>query len=356
MERRKRRKFTTEYKAEVVGLVRASGKSIGQVARELDLTETAVRAWVRQAAGLPPKSCSLLRQERKMSFELIEAEEAHYPKALMCRALGLSRSGHHAYSTRGPSRRALEEQQLDVLVAAIFAELGGRYGAPRIQQELRRRGHRTSRKRVAASMARQGLRARPRRRWRRTTDSTHREPIAANLLERNFTAEAPDRAWVADTTYLPVLGGFIFLVVILDLFSRKVVGWSVGDRLDAELSGEALRGALARRQPGPGLLFHSDRGIEFAAKSFRELLARTGAVQSMSRKGNCWDNAVAESFFSTLEFEMAPGAAWRRATDAEHGLFNFIEGYYNARRLHSHNDFTSPNETEARWRSRALAA
>jgi len=142
-----------------------------------------------------------------MSFELIEAEEAHYPKALMCRALGLSRSGHHAYSTRGPSRRALEEQQLDVLVAAIFAELGGRYGAPRIQQELRRRGHRTSRKRVAASMARQGLRARPRRRWRRTTDSTHREPIAANLLERNFTAEAPDRAWVADTTYLPCSAG-----------------------------------------------------------------------------------------------------------------------------------------------------
>ena len=171
-----------------------------------------------------------------MSFELIEAEEAHYPKALMCRALGLSRSGHHAYSTRGPSRRALEEQQLDVLVAAIFAELGGRYGAPRIQQELRRRGHRTSRKRVAASMAKQGLVARPRRRWRRTTDSSHREPIAPNQLDRNFTAEAPDRAWVADTTYLPVLGGFIFLVVILDLFSRKVVGWAVGDRLDAELS------------------------------------------------------------------------------------------------------------------------
>jgi putative transposase len=291
-----------------------------------------------------------------MSFELIEAEEAHYPKALMCRALGLSRSGHHAYSTRGPSRRALEEQQLDVLVAAIFAELGGRYGAPRIEKELRRRGYRTSRKRVAASMARQGLVARQRRRWQRTTDSSHREPVAPNLLERNFTVETPDLAWVADTTYLPVLGGFIFLVVILDLFSRKVVGWAVGDRLDAELSDEALRRALARRRPGPGLLFHSDRGIEFAAKSFRDLLARAGAVQSMSRKGNCWDNAVAESFFSTLEFEMVPGVAWRSATDAEPELFTFIEGYYNARRLHSSNDYRSPNETEADWRSRALAA
>jgi transposase InsO family protein len=259
-----------------------------------------------------------------MSFELIEAEKAHYPKALMCRALGLSRSGHHAYSTRGPSRRALEEQQLDVLVAAVFAELGGRYGAPRIEQELRRRGHRTSRKRVAASMLRQGLAAWGRRRWRRTTDSSHREPI--------------------------------FLVVVLDLFSRKVVGWSVGNRLDAELSAEALRRALARRRPGPGLLFHSDRGIEFAANTFRAQLAHAGAVQSMSRRGNCWDNAVAESFFSTLEFEMDPGAAWRWAADAERELFTFIEGYYNARRLHSRNRYRSPNETESDWRSRVLAA
>src|SRR3954467_6665018 len=134
--------------------------------------------------GLPPKSCRLLRQERSMSFELIEAEKGNYPKALMCRALGLSRSGHHAFNTRGPSQHEREEKQLEVLVAALFAELGGRYGAPRIEQELRRRGVHTSRKRVAAAMARKGLRARPRRRWRRTTDSTHREPIAPNLLDR----------------------------------------------------------------------------------------------------------------------------------------------------------------------------
>ncbi len=161
-----------------------------------------------------------------MSFELIAAEEAHYPKALMCRALGLSRSGHHSYSTRGPSRRALEGQQLDVLVAAIFAELAGRYGAPRIEQELRRRGHCTSRKRVAASLLRQGLAARPKRRWKKTTDSNHAEPIAPNRLQRDFTAPAPDRVWVADTTYLPVLAGFIYLVAIIDLFSRRVVGWT----------------------------------------------------------------------------------------------------------------------------------
>ncbi len=291
-----------------------------------------------------------------MTFKLIEAEKGNYPKALMCRALGLSRSGHHAFTTRSPSSRAIETQRLDVLVAAIFAELGGRYGAPRIERELRRRGVRTSRKRVAASMVRQGLRARPRRRWRRTTDSSHRDPIAPNLLDRNFTASAPDRAWVADTTYVPVLGGFLFLVVILDLFARKVVGWSVGDRLDAELSSEALQRAVARRQPGPGLLFHSDRGSEFAAAGFRRILGQFGAVQSMSRRGDCWDNAVAESFFSTLEFEGPRTTTWRTVQDAAPELFAFIESYYNARRLHSRNGYRSPNETESDWRLDALAA
>ncbi len=291
-----------------------------------------------------------------MSFELIEAEKGNYPKALMCGALRLSRSGHHAFSTRGPSQRAVDDQRLDVLVAAIFEELGGHYGSPRIQKELRKRGHRTSKKRVAASMVRQGLVARPPRRWRRTTDSSHREPIASNLLNRNFTAAAPDKVWVADTTYLPVVAGFIYLVVILDLFSRRVVGWAVGDQLDAELSCEALRRALARRQPPPGLIFHSDRGFEFAAKSFRRLLEQAGAVQSMSRKGNCWDNAPAESFFSTLEFEGPHDATWRYARDAGPGLFEFIERYYNGRRLHSTNGYRSPNEVEAEWRMKALAA
>jgi putative transposase len=291
-----------------------------------------------------------------MSFELIEAEKAHYPKALMCRALGLSRSGHHSYSTREPSRRALEGRRLDVLVAAIFAELRGRYGAPRIEQELRRRGHCTSRKRVATSLRRQGLAARQKRRWKRTTDSNHAEPIAPNRLHRDFTATEPDRVWVADTTYLPALVGFIYLVVVIDLFSRKVVGWTIGDRLDADLSTEALKRALTSRNPPPGLIFHSDRGIEFAAGQFTRVLNRVGAVQSMSRKGDCWDNAVAESFFSTLEFEMAPSDTWRSAADAEPELHEFIEVYYNARRLHSHNEYRSPNEAEADWRRGSSAA
>jgi len=291
-----------------------------------------------------------------VSFELIAAEEAHYPKALMCRALGLSRSGNHAHQTRSPSARAMDQQKLDVLVAATFAEMRGRYGAPRIEEELRRRGYRTSRKRVAASMVRQGLAARRRHRWRKTTDSSHREPIAPNRLKRNFTASAADRVWVADTTYLPVVAGFVYLVVILDLFSRKVVGWAVGDRLDADLSGHALWRALSQRRPPPGLIFHSDRGTEFAAESFRRILAQARAQQSMSRKGNCWDNAVAESFFSTLEFEGPSTATWRTVGDAEPELLPFIEAYYNATRLHSRNGYRTPNETEADDRRVAATA
>ena len=291
-----------------------------------------------------------------MNFKLLEAEKATYPKAMMCRLLGLSRSGQHAAESRPPSARALQGKQLDVQVAAIFREMKGRYGAPRIERELRRRGIRTSRKRVASSLRRQQLVARPRRRWTRTTDSNHAEPIAPNLLQRDFTAPEPDRVWVADTTYLPVLAGFIYLVTVIDLYSRKVVGWSVGDQHDAELSAEALKRALAKRRPAAGLIFHSDRGSEFAAHSFRKALRDADARQSMSRKGDCWDNAVAESFFSTLEFEMRLGAAWRTAEDAEPELFSFIEGYYNANRLHSRNDYRTPNETEADWRIRARAA
>jgi len=291
-----------------------------------------------------------------MTFALVLAEEAHYPKGLMCRALGLSRSGHHAFRTRKVSPRALGQQKLDVEVAAIFREKNGHYGAPRIEKQLRINHKGTSKKRVAASMKRQGLVARPKRRWRETTDSDHKEPIAPNLLNRQFMASAPNRVWVADTTYLPIIGRFLFLVVIIDLFSRKVVGWAIGDHLDAELSTLAFHRALVKRSPSAGLLFHSDRGKEFAASDFREVLQKANMLQSMSRKGSCWDNAVAESFFSTLEFEGPDSSTWRYLADAEPCLFTFIENYYNQERLHSSNGYKTPNEVEFSQRNSALAA
>ena len=291
-----------------------------------------------------------------MSFELVDAGKAQYPTALMCRALGVSRSGYLDWGGRGPSARERDNAVLDLEVSSLFVEKKRRYGSPRLQVELRRRGRRSSRKRIAASLVRQQLAARRRRKFVATTDSKHSETIAPNLVKRNFTVEAPNRVWVADTTYLPTLVGFVYLVAVIDLYARKVVGWCVGDTLDSALSAEALRRAIARRRPSQGLVFHTDRGSEFAAARVRELLKGIGAKQSMSRKGDCWDNAVAESFFSTLEFEGPALTACRNADDVEPLLFRFIDAYYNFERLHSFNDHGSPDEAESNWRQTARAA
>ena len=281
-----------------------------------------------------------------MSFELIEAEKGNYPKALMCRALGLSRSGHHAFTTRGPSRRELEDERLDVLVAAAFAELKGRYGAPRIEKELRARGHRTSKKRVADSMARQGLISRPRRRWKKTTDSSHAEPVAPNRLARNFTTDAPDKVWVGDTTYLPVLGGFLFLVVILDLFSRKVVGWAMAARMAATLVCDALTMALWRRKRPEGVVAHSDRGGQYCSAAYQALLAKHKLVCSMSKKGDCYDNAAMESWNHSFKVEAIHGERFATRDEAKQHTFEYIEVYYNRKRLHSKLGYLSPEAFE----------
>jgi len=285
-----------------------------------------------------------------VNFELVRAEEATYPTALMCRGLGVSRSGYLDWRSRTPSPRDLDDARLDLEVSWLFVEKRRRYGSPRLHAELRLRGRRSSRKRIAASMLRQRLAARRPRKLVATTDSKHSEVIAPNLVQRTFTVEAPDRVWVADTTYLPTLVGFVYLVAVIDLYSRKVVGWCVGDTLDSALAAEALRRAIASRRPSQGLVFHTDRGAEFAAARVRELLKGIGARQSMSRKGDCWDNAVAESFFSTLEFEGPALTASRTPADDEPALFRFIDGYYNFDRLHSFNGYRSPDEAETTWR------
>lgn len=291
-----------------------------------------------------------------MSFQLVHAEEATFPVGLMCRALSVSRSGYHDWKRHEPTEREQDDARLDLEVASLFEEKRRQYGAPRLQAALARKGRRSSRKRVAASMKRQGLAARRRRRFVATTDSKHREAIAPNLLQRDFTAPAPDRVWVADTTYLPTVLGFVYLVAVIDLYARRVVAWKVGDALDAELAGEALELAIARRAPAAGLVFHTDRGSEFASARVRKLLARIGAKQSMSRKGDCWDNAVAESFFSTLEFEGPSFTACRNAAELEPSLFRFIDVWYNAERLHSFTGYRSPSEVESEWRNTARAA
>ncbi len=280
-----------------------------------------------------------------MKYAAIQAHRGQYALSLMCRALGVSRSGFYAWDTREPSERARQDQRLRVYVRAAFGKSHRRYGSPRVHRQLRLHGVRCGRKRIERLMREDGLVARPRRRFRRTTDSNHALPVPGNLVARRFDVQqvdGPNRVWVSDLTYIPTREGWLYLATVLDLGTRRVVGWSMRDTLEAELALDALQMALARRCPAPGLVHHSDRGVQYASTAYRELLEAHGAVASMSRKGNCWDNAVAEAFFSTLEFELVEGAKWATHAQARKAIFCYIEGWYNRERLHSSLGYLSP--------------
>ena len=279
-----------------------------------------------------------------MRYACIQAHEGEFEIVLMCRVMGVSRSGFYAWKSRPASRQRQRDQELRSRVRGVHEESQRRYGSPRVHRELRARGVRTSRKRVARLMREEGLRAKHRRKWRRTTDSRHTEPIAPNLLERQFAPEttAPDRVWVADITYLPTREGWLYLAVVLDLATRLVVGWSMATTLSASLALQALEMAVQRRRPPRGLVHHSDRGVQYACLEYRETLVSHGMLSSMSRKGDCWDNAVAESFFATLERELIDDADWWTRQDAITAVFSFIEIWYNRTRLHSTLAYQAP--------------
>jgi transposase InsO family protein len=277
-----------------------------------------------------------------MKFAFIAREKATFPIDLLCTVVGVSRAGFYAAQRRPTPGRQHEDQQLAVHVAATHAASRRRYGSPRVYRELQAQGHRVGRHRVARLMREQGLRARKKRRFQCTTDSQHAFPVAPNVLDRQFTVAQPNTVWVSDITYLWTREGWLYLVVILDLFSRRIVGWAVHDRITRQLALDALTMALKLRRPGPGLVHHSDRGSQYASGDYRGLLAAHGIMCSMSRRGNCWDNAVAESFFSTLKIELAHEADWMTHTDARAAVAEYLEIFYNRQRRHSVLGYLSP--------------
>jgi len=288
-------------------------------------------------------------------FAFIAVEKAAFPLRLLCRTLQVSRAGFYAWQGRPPAARAQADARLGLEIAAIHAESRQRYGSPRIHAELAERGCRTGRKRVARLMRARGLAARRRRRSRVTTHSQHPFPIAPNVLARQFERVTPDQAWVTDITYIPTSEGWLYLAVILDLCSRFAVGWAMSDRITDELTLEALGLALARRRPAPRLLHHSDRGSQYANGNYQRVLGQHGLVCSMSRRGNCWDNAVAESFFATLKVELVHDATWATRTAARTELFDYLERFYNGQRRHSALGYLSPRAFEQRHYPEALA-
>ena len=290
-----------------------------------------------------------------MRFAFIAEEKAAFPVRLLCRTLQVSRAGFYAWQGRPPAPRARADDRLGLEIAAIYAESRQRYGSPRVHAELADRGCRTSRKRVARLMRARGLAARRRRRCRVTTHSRQPFPLAPNVLARQFDRPQPDRAWVTDITYIPTGEGWLYLAVLLDLCSRLAVGWAMSDRITDDLTLDALGMALARRRPPPGLLHHSDRGSQYASDDYQRLLAQHGIVGSMSRRGNCWDNAVAESFFATIKVELVHDATWATRAAARAELVEYLEVFYNGQRRHSALGYLSPRAFERQREHEALA-
>lgn len=284
-----------------------------------------------------------------MRFRLIEDHRDSWPVRVMCDALSVSPSGYYAWRSRPESPRKIANRELLVDISRVYRQHRERYGAPRIHAELRAEGHTISRKRVARVMRQHGIRARAPRRYRVcTTDSKHSLPVAENLLDQNFVAERPDQVGLADITYIPTGEGWLYLAVILDLFTRKVVGWAMRDHMRAELTIAALTMAIQRRRPRAGLIHHSDRGSQYAAGDYCDILRTAAIVQSMSRKGNCWDNAPMESFFGTLKTELVHQREYLDRDAARRDLFAYVEGYYNRRRRHSAIGYITPEQAEAK--------
>ena len=289
-----------------------------------------------------------------MSFAFIHAEKALYPITLMCRSLKVSRAGYYAWVDRPPSAHARDDKQLAVLVREVHELSRKRYGAPRVQKELAATNDvHVSAKRVGRLMRQEGLRARPRRRFKCTTMSEHDQPVAANVLDRNFEAAAPNQKWVGDTTELLTGNGKLFLAAILDLYSKFVVGWALSPVNDRHLTIAALEMAIGRRCPGAGLLHLSDQGCTYASEDYQKILSTRGIDCSMSRRGNPYDNAVMESWNST--FKMECGERFLNNDVARTEAFDFIEVFYNQKRLHSAIGYVSPAEFE-RLHRKARAA
>jgi len=291
-----------------------------------------------------------------MRYSFIEVEKAHFPVLVLCRTLQVSASGYYAWRDRPESLRRQADRRLLTAIRAVHKASRGTYGSPRVHAELRQHGHGVGRHRVARLMREDALRARRRRRFRKTTQSNHTHPVAPNLLERRFDVGAPNRAWVSDLSYVWTLEGWLYLCVILDLFSRRVIGWSMDSRIDRHLTLSALRMALANREVSSGLVHHSDRGSQYAAGDYRKVLRAHGLECSMSRKGDCWDNAVVESFFATLKVELIYRSAFATRKEARQAIFDYIEAFYNRRRRHSYLGFLSPVDFEGRGTKSTLAA
>ena len=286
-----------------------------------------------------------------MKYAWIYTQRDAYALQALCDTLGVSPSGFEAWKRGGGRQKRLSDAQLLTLIRAVHAETKGAYGSPRVYRELKARGIPVSRDRVARLMRNNDIRARHKRRYKATTDSRHDFPVAPNVLNRNFEPERPDQTWTADITYIPTNEGWLYLAVVMDLYTRMIVGWSMDARMTRELAMNALRMAYFRRKPTRGVMHHSDRGSQYCSHDYQALLRDYGMHASMSRKGNCWDNAPMESFFNSLKNERVHAQRYATRDEARQDVFEYIETFYNRSRRHSALGYVSPAQHYAAWQA-----
>ncbi|WP_408064733.1 IS3 family transposase [Yersinia pseudotuberculosis] len=373
-----RNQYTPEFRQQALALAERIG--VAKAARELGLHDSQLYAWrskqrqqgstsereqqlatenarlKRQLAerdeelAIPPKGGHLLRQTPEVKYGFIHQHQAAFSVKSLARVLRVSRSGWYAWLKRrqSPSPRQMRRQQCDERVAQAFIQAKQRYGAPRLTQELREAGHGWNRKTVAASLRCQGLRARAARKFKATTNSRHNLPVAPNLLQQDFSATGPDQKYVGDITYLWTEEGWLYLAVVIDLYSRRVVGWSMSERMTAELACNTLKMALWRRKMPRGVIVHSDRGSQYCSHDYQGVIKDNGLICSMSAKGCCYDNACAESFFHSLKVELVHGERFNTREEMKSAVFEYIEIDYNRHRRHSACGGLSPVQFEER--------
>ncbi|WP_254701823.1 IS3 family transposase [Roseovarius sp. THAF27] len=371
---------TPEFRREAVRLALTSGRTRREIAEDLGIGLSTLTRWLsreRDAGGPVEASVDLhaelkrlrrenavLKQERdilkkaatffakdkSMSFAFIEAEKASFPIRRMCHVLGVSQSGFFAWRDRSACHRQQQDMIHLAHIRTAFELSNGTYGSPRMHRDLVDEGLKIGRHRTARLMRENQLIARQKRRFKRTTDSEHAWPVAPNLVAQGFAADCPDRKWGADISYIWTAEGWLYLAIVLDLFSRRVVGWATSDRLKRDLAIAALRHALAARNPEPGLVHHSDRGSQYCSVDYQARLRKRGILISMSGRGNCYDNSMVETFFKTIKSELIWPVAWKSRQQAENAIARYIDGFYNPVRRHSSLGFQSPIAFERKAR------
>ncbi|MFQ5642034.1 MAG: IS3 family transposase [bacterium] len=388
MKKKGRRVHTKEFKEEAVKLVQEQGYPVAEAARNLGVSPSILGRWKRELEKIEggetnpgsmanmqaelkrlrkknkrlemereilKKAGHLLRERIRMRYQFIDIEKQVYPIVLICEVMRVSCSGYYSWRSRKRSAREIEDEQLIPIVKAAARASRRTYGTRRIVEEINENGHSCGRDKARRLMKLAGVSVRRKKKFKVTTDSNHKLPVSPNLLARKFSVSAPDRVWVSDITYLWTSEGWLYLAVILDLFQRKVVGWSMSHRINKQLVMDALRMGIWRCRPKAGLIFHSDRGSQYCSHDFLNLLKTHNMLSSMSRKGNCWDNAVAESFFGSLKTEWVYFTKYTTREEARRDVVDYIEMFYNSKRRHSYLGYLSPMEFEKKWHFKKAA-